>query len=80
MNPTTDLIERQRDERALHPDADPSVKWLEHRFADYRPVDGRLVAFKMEQYDVRTHRLDQTAIVTGVKTNPALDAGEFQAP
>jgi hypothetical protein len=80
VNPTTDLIERQRDERALHPDAEPSVKWLEHRFADYRPVDGRLVPFRMEQYDVRTDRLEQTALVVGVKTNAALDAREFQAP
>jgi hypothetical protein len=80
VNPTTYLIARQRDERALHPDADPSVKWLEHRFADYRPVDGRLVPFRMEQYDIRENRLEQTAIVAEVRTNPTLDAGEFQAP
>jgi hypothetical protein len=80
VNPTNYLIERQRDERALHPDADASVKWLEHRFADYRPVDGRLVPFRMEQYDIRTDRLEQTAIVAEVKTNPALGAGEFQPP
>lgn len=80
VNPTTYLIGRQRDERALHPDADPPVKWLEHRFADFRPVDGRLVAFKMEQYDVRANRLDQTTTITDVKTNPAFGAGEFRAP
>lgn len=36
LNPTTYLIERQRDIRALHPDADPTQNWIERRFEDFR--------------------------------------------
>ena len=80
VNPDTWLIERQRDERALHPDADASRKWIEQRFSDYRLVDGRQVAFRMEQYDLRTGTLVQTSTVTEVETNPVLTADEFAAP
>ena len=80
VNPDTWLIERQRDERALHPDADASRKWIEQRFGDYRRVDGRQVAFRMEQYDLRSGALVQTSSVTEVETNPVLTADEFAAP
>jgi hypothetical protein len=80
VNPDTYLIDRQRDERAMHPDADASVKWLEQRFADFRTVDGRVVSFRGEQFDLRTHELNQTTTTTAVITNPPLKADDFAAP
>jgi hypothetical protein len=80
VNPDTWLIERQRDERALHPDADAAKKWIEQRFSDYRTVQGRQVAFKGEQYDPRSGTLLQTSSVTQVETNPVLKPDEFVAP
>ena len=80
VNPHTWLIERQRDERALHPDADAAKKWIEQRFADYRTVEGRKVAFKEEQYDLRSGVLLQTSSITQVETNPVLAPDEFAPP
>ena len=80
VNPDTWLIERQRDQRALHPDAEASMKWIEQRFGDYRRVDGRQVAFRSEQHDLRSNTLLQTSTVTQVETNPVLTADEFAAP
>jgi hypothetical protein len=80
VNPRTWLIERQRDERALHPDADPAKKWIEQRFGDYRTVEGRKVAFKGQQYDLRNGTLLQSSSVTQIETNPVLKADEFAAP
>jgi hypothetical protein len=80
VNPHTWLIERQRDERALHPDADAAKQWIEQRFADYRTVEGRKVAFKQEQYDLRSGALLQTSSITQVETNPVLTPDEFAPP
>jgi hypothetical protein len=80
VNPDTWLIERQRDERALHPDADATKKWIERRFSDYRAVEGRQVAFKEEQYELRTHTLLQTTTLTEVETNPRFRPEVFSVP
>jgi len=80
VNPHTWLIERQRDERALHPDADAAKKWIEQRFGDYRTVEGRKVAFKEEQFDLRSGALLQTSSITHIETNPVLKPDEFAPP
>ena len=80
VNPATYLIDRQRDVRALHPDTDPSTKWLEQRFGDYRSVDGRMLSFKGEQVDLRANEVRQTTTVVDVKTNPTLGPDAFVRP
>lgn len=80
VNPDTWLIDRQRDERSVHPDADPAKRWIEQRFSDYREVDGRQVAFKIEQYELRTHTLVQTSTLTAVQTNPVMRPEIFSVP
>jgi hypothetical protein len=80
VNPHTYLIDRQRDQRAIHPDADASVKWLEQRFSDYRRADGRIISFKSEQVDLRTKQVRQTTTVVDVTTNPHFEPLVFERP
>jgi hypothetical protein len=80
LNPTTYLIDRQRDIRAMHPAIDPSQKWIEQRFEDYRNVDGRMVSFKSSQVDLRTGQVMQTTTVLEIKTNPPLTDETFARP
>ena len=80
LSPTTYLIERQRDIRALHPDADPTQKWIERRFEDFRKVDGRIVAFKGSEADMLTGQIIQTTELLELRTNPTLHDQAFARP
>lgn len=80
LNPTTYLIERQRDTRALHPDADPTQKWIERRFEDFRSVDGRIVAFKSSEVNLRGGDVVQTTEILELRTNPPLPDQAFARP
>jgi hypothetical protein len=80
LSPTTYLIERQRDIRALHPDADPTKKWIERRFEDFRKVDGRIVAFKGSEADMLTGQIIQTTELFELRTNPTLHDQAFARP
>ncbi len=79
LDSRTSLIARQRDERALHPDADPAVKWVETRMEDYRPVEGVMRPRTSRQIDLRTGATVQTATVTSIEVNvaPAADLFRF---
>src|SRR5262249_3513083 len=72
VNPSTYLIDRMRDVRALHPDADARTRRLEQRYEDFRKVDGRMLPFKSSQVDLRTGQVMQTTTVLEVITNPTL--------
>jgi hypothetical protein len=80
LNPATYLIERQRDIRALHPDADPTQKWIERRFEDFRRAEGRMVAFKGSETNLRTGELLQTTEILELRTNPPLPDQTFARP
>jgi hypothetical protein len=80
VNPQTWLIDRGRDVRAIHPDIDPTQKWLENRWSDWRPVAGVLRAFHEEQVDVSSGKVLQTTEVTRIEVNPTPSAGLFDAP
>jgi hypothetical protein len=80
VNPSTYLIDRMRDIRALHPDADPMTRWIEQRYEDFRTVDGRMLAFKSSQVDLRTGQVMQTTAVLEVTTNPPLTEATFAPP
>ena len=80
LNARNHLLERQRDFRALHPDMDPKQAWIEQRYSDFRPVEGRLVSFEEKQVDLKTGAVLQTSIVHSVRVNPVFSAEEFIAP
>ena len=80
VNPSTYLIDRMRDIRALHPDADARTRWIEQRYEDFRKVDGRMLAFKSSQVDLRTGQVTQTSTVLEVTTNPPLTEATFAPP
>jgi hypothetical protein len=58
LHPVTALIERERQYRALHVDADPQPHWIETRYEDYRPVAGVLFPFRQVE-----RRLDTGAVL-----------------
>lgn len=77
INPETWLIDRRRDERAPHPDVDPTRKFIEKRYADYRPVSGVMTAFEETQIDLVTGATINIARVQGMAYNHAHPAGTF---
>lgn len=54
LNPETAMIERRRDVRALHPDADPAEKLIENRFTDFVRKCGVVISGASQQVDVKT--------------------------
>ena len=80
LNPVTYMIERQRVFRALHPAVDPSQKWIEQRYDDFRKVDRRMVSFKSSQVDAQTGQILQTTTILEVQTNLPLTDRMFTRP
>jgi hypothetical protein len=80
VNSSSWLIELGRDFRALHPDLDPTRKWLENRWSDYRPVGGVLRSFHSEQVDAASGKVLQRTELTRVIVNPELSDALFDPP
>lgn len=78
VNPSTWLIDRRRDERAPHPDVDPTRRFLEKRFGDYRPVSGVMTAFLEEQVDLVSGETINTSAVRDMAYNHAYPTGTFE--
>jgi hypothetical protein len=71
------LITRSRDLRALHPDLDPSTKWIENVHEDFCAVNGVMHPWSSKQVDLRTHEILQTTRVTSLRVNPPLSDSVF---
>lgn len=69
INPDTSMIERRRDIRALHPDADPATKLIENQYADFRKSCGVMNSFASRQVDVRTGEELQTTRIVEQRCN-----------
>lgn len=80
IHPKTGLVERKRDVKALHPDMDPTKKWIESKNSDFRKVEGTLRSFKSEDKDLKTGGIIQTTTVKEVKINPPLQDSIFRKP
>ena len=80
LNPTTFLIERGRDFRAIHPALDPKAGWLEMAWTDYRPVAGVMRSFSETMTDLATGQWKQSMTVNSIRVNPELDPELFQKP
>jgi hypothetical protein len=77
IDPTTWLIMRRRDERAYHPDADPTHKRVETRYSDFRVVGGVKMTTRNEDYDLADGSLLSSQQVKEVVWNPEVAPGVF---
>jgi len=80
LNPTTWLIDRDRQRRALHVDVDPTPEWIETSYEDYRPVSGVLFPYRQVERRLATGEVLATVTVTEIRINPPLDPGRFSPP
>lgn len=77
VDPESWLIVRRRDERAYHPDVDPTAQKIETQFNDFRSVEGILIAHETVDRDLATNEVMSTQSVEAVAINPGLTAAEF---
>lgn len=81
LNPETMMIERRRDVRALHPDADPTEKLIENRYVDFADYCGVKIPESSRQIDARdgaelqrTHLISQECNLPEAELRVARDA------
>jgi outer membrane lipoprotein-sorting protein len=79
VDPKTWLITRRRDVRPLHVDVDPTPTTIEHRNSDFRTVAGVKFAFASSETDLQSGKVLETAVIRGVKVNPALAPSIFES-
>jgi hypothetical protein len=77
IDPETWLIARRRDERAYHPDLDPTKTRVESRYSDYRQAAGVLFNDKSEDFNLDSGELLATNTVLKRVINPELPANLF---
>ena len=80
INAETFLIERTREESALHPDVDAETKRFETLRFDYREQAGRLWSFKTTMIDMDTRDTVQSTEITRLAVNPQIDTEIFERP
>lgn len=80
INAETWLIERKREESALHPDLDASLKRFETRQLDYRKLNGRLYSTGESKVDLNTGAEVQTTRIVELTVNAPVDAQMFLKP
>jgi hypothetical protein len=80
LDPESYLVVRSRSFRAFHPDLDPTAKWHETRYSDFREIGGQTRAFVQETIDLTTGETISTVTTKAIRLNPELDAEVFQAP
>jgi hypothetical protein len=74
------LVVRERDEIALHPDVDDTVKRYETVHGDFRPVGGVVYAWRSEKKEIDTGNIVQVIEVQEIVQNPEIDAMIFARP
>lgn len=80
LNPTTWLIERERQHRALHVDEDPRPEWIETEYLDYAVVAGVSFPFGQVERQLATGKVLANKATRRIVVNPALDPELFKAP
>lgn len=80
VNPTTWLIERERQNRPLHVDNDPTPEWIETTFTDYRTVAGVQYPFHQVERQIPTGAVLATTTVGSIAINPPIDTSLFRMP
>jgi hypothetical protein len=77
VDPVSWQAVRRRDERAYHPDADPTKKRVETRFFDFTAVDGVVESHRSTDVDLATGKTLATNRVLSRRVNPDLPADYF---
>jgi hypothetical protein len=80
INPKTWLIDRRRDSRPLHPDADPKPAEIEERYFDWREFAGVRYPMRTTQADLATGKQLQATVTRELVVNPALAPTAFDRP
>lgn len=80
VHPETWLLERRRDIRSLHPDADPIERPIETVWSDFRPVAGVLRAHRSVQVELASGDTLQRTGVERFRVNPDPPATIFRPP
>ena len=80
INAETYLVERAREESALHPDVDPESRQFETLLSDYREKSGRLFSFGAKKVDLDTGEVAQSTEIVRLTVNPNIDLAIFDRP
>jgi hypothetical protein len=78
VNPTTCLIERNRNFRAFHPDLDSTRAWTETRFSDYRATRGVVKPWLSTTVEVPSGKVLGTTRVVSLTYDDSTAAGVIQ--
>lgn len=79
LSPTTWLIERERQYRALHVDVNPAPDWIETLYEDYRRVAGVQYSFRQVERKVATGDVLATNTIRDIQVNPDIDPSWFRS-
>jgi hypothetical protein len=77
LDPSTWLITRERDERAYHPDYDPTRATIETRLSEFTTNQGVVAPEFKADYDLARNVLLSSNRVTRRVLNPVLATGIF---
>ena len=77
IDPVSWQAVRRRDERAYHPDVDPTKKKVESRFFDFVDVGGVIASHRSEDVDLATGSTLATNRVLARRVNPDLPPDYF---
>ena len=80
LNPDSGLIERERQNRALHVDIDPAPKWIETEYSDWRKAGRVLYPHRMVEREIATGKVLSTATTLAIRLNTSPAAERFEAP
>ena len=77
LDPRTWLAVRRRDERAYHPDVDPTKQRVETRFSAFERVAGVLAPHLDQDFDLAANKLLASHRVLARRVNPELASDHF---
>lgn len=80
VHPGTWMIERDRQQRALHVDVDPTPEWIETIYSDFRETGGVLFAHRQVERQVRTGTVLSTGTISAIRLNAPLAGDRFAPP
>lgn len=80
INAETFLIERTREESALHPDVDAETQRFETLQFDYREQGGRLFSFRGTKTDIDTGDEVQSTEIIRLVVSPQFEPDTFEKP
>ena len=80
VHPETWQIERDRQQRALHVDVNPTLEWIETTSSDFREVGGVLFAHRQVERKVDSGEVLSTGTISAIRLNAPLANGRFSPP